>query len=346
VAAVLVLLAAQPQALAQARPAASAPAPAPVVTPAPSPTPAPTSAQPTGVEVRLSLSKAAADAFSERRFRNKLAIELQSIGTLASGTGGPIGDDVALVWVDVPRAGQALIHVRAGPSPVARRAIDLGGLASDVAGRVVAIAIVEMLLSPGASRASARPRRLPPPRAPTPEQLEAALRAQPALVWTGGAAGAWLPGAGALLAGASAGLALRAEQASEQLTARWLGGRGDAGTLGWLEVGVGLDYRIWVANGTRLALGAAAAASAVHLGGARAVDGIAGQHDSWSARAGARLGLEARLGPSAWLGLTLEPGAILRPVPYETPAAGAATVSGPFLGVALELAIERRLARP
>lgn len=254
---------------------------------------------------------------------------------LAPGATGPLGDDIAYVWIDQPSAAQAVIEVRVGDRPVAHREIGTSGLSGDVAARLVTIAASEMVRAQLEPVAQAPP---PPtaPRKPTPEELEKAARAQPALMIVPGASFTFLPAQHGALAGASLSAGFRYLGLGETLTARWQSGRGDAGTLRVLELGLGVDYRLWLGRSFRLALGGAAALASVHLPSVTRIAETDADHDTWSARAGATIGAELRLAPATWLGLSLEPGVILRPVRYEAPS-GKGAVDGPSLGLALGL---------
>lgn len=294
------------------------------------------------VEVRLAMSSAASARFSEPRFRRLLGIELQSIGVLAPGLAGPMGDQVAYVWIDLPQATSVAMEVRVGSAPVARRAIDLSGLGRDVGTRIVAIAVAEML------RGQAHPyriRRPAPSKAGSAEAGDLGWRAAPMLSWTGGFGAALLPSNAIVLAGSSIGLAFRADRVGQFLHVRSMGGSaGDAGVVRWFETGLGVDYRIGLGASWRLSLGAMAGASAVHLGSVRALDSIPAQRDSWSARAGGTIAVDMRVSEAAWLGLNLEPAVVLRPIPFENATGQSGSLRGFWIGLDLALHIDRRAA--
>ncbi len=282
------------------------------------------------VEVRIALSSDALTKLSEPRLRRLLEIELEGSAVLAPGAVGPLGDHVAYLWVDRPTERQIAIEVRVGERAVARRDIAAEGLTGDVAARLVAIAASEMVRDQ-MEPLRAVPRRPPPPRRPTAEEIELASRSQPAVQLFAGADLAFLPQDAGILAGPSLGLGFRYYGISETLFARWLTGPSPSGALRWLEFGVSADYRLWLSPSFRLAFGGEAALASAHLGDARIAGGLPGERDTWSARAGGRIGAEFHLGGPLWLTLTATPGAILRPVYYESPA-GKGTLEGLWIG--------------
>jgi hypothetical protein len=141
-------------------------------------------------------------------------------------------------------------------------------------------------------------------------------------------------------------VSIRRLRVTESLFARWLGGPLGGGALRWLEAGAAVDYRLWASPSWRFSLGAAASVASLQISGVAAVDGLAGAGDTWSARAGGALGVEARVGGPLWLGLTVEPGAVLRPAPYRDAAGASGAVEGAWIGVGLALSVERREAGP
>ena len=294
---------------------------------------------PGAVEIRLALSSTAARALSEPRVRRLVEIESEGFAVVAPGMIGPLGDLVAYVWVDQPSAARVIVEARFGERAVQRREIAVRGLAGDVAARLVAIAVSEMVHAGMAPRPAPPP---PPPPAPkhTPEELERARRGAPALVFTPSGEIAVLPAVSGVIGGPSLAIAFRRFGASESLFGRWLTGPTRDSTLRWLEVGLGAEYRLWLGRSFRLALGGAGAFSSVHLSDATAVEGQAGERDSWSARAGGLLAIEARLAAPAWLALSFQPGAVLRPVHFSGATGASSTLEGAWLGVGLALHFE------
>ncbi|MDI1477620.1 hypothetical protein [Polyangium sp. y55x31] len=310
--------------------------------PAPA-TPAPAATAPRRVEVRLSISRAAAEALGgEARVRRLLEIELDDTGTLAPGPSGPLGDDVAHVWIDLPSPSEVLIEARLAERAAGRRFILIGGLNPDVAARLVAIAANELVRT---QARPLRPRKAPAPRAPTPKELELAARRAPAIVWSAAPSFVFLPGSSGALWGAGASLGFRGAGVSERATARWLTGSTSADATRWFEVGLAVDYRVYLGSSVRLLFGADAALGFLHLSDVRATDGIVGTRDAFSGRAGGLLGVDVRAFGPAWLGLHLSPGAILRPTRFETRGGLGGTIEGLWLGVDLALQLEHPLVR-
>lgn len=321
--------------------------------PAPAPAPASNAAAPQApgaaapppatsrtVEIRLALSAVASRTLNEARVRRLVEIETESFAVLAPGAAGPLGDHVAYAWVDQPTLAKVVVEVLVGELRVERREIAVRGLAGDVAARLVAIAVAEMV------RAGVAPRPAPAPphaaaRRSTPEEQERASRSASAVLFTPVGAVVALPAASGLLAGTGLSIGFRSFGVTETLTARWLTGATHGSDLRWLELGLGADYRFWLGRAWRLGLGGAGAFSLVRLAGAPAVDGQIDLHDTWSARAGALVSLEAKLASSIWLALSAEPGAILRPVRFTDAHGAAAAVAGAWLGAGLAVHFER-----
>ncbi|XXZ12535.1 hypothetical protein WMF18_41050 [Sorangium sp. So ce315] len=311
---------------------------------APAPSAPPPPAAPGPIEVRVALSHGAAEEVSTVRLQRLLEIELPDGAALAAEPVGPLGDRVATVWVDRPTAARLEIQVRLDGRPVVRRQIAVSGLTSDVAARLIAIAASEMIVAE--MRRARAPRRPPPPRRPTADEIELASRDLDALSVSAGPYAAVVSGGPRALGGAGIALGVRRLRLTESLFARLLAAPSGDEAMRWLEAGLSGDYRFWLSASWRLSVGAAASIASVRLPAASSVDGIAGERDTWSARAGLGLGVETRLGGPLWLGLTLDPGVVLRPAPYRDAAGAAGAVEGAWLGLGLSLATERRSSPP
>lgn len=92
---------------------------------------------------------------------------------------------------------------------------------------------------------------------------------------------------------------------------------GTAPSWSQLEFLLGADYLIRTGALKRMSIGGILGASSVHVGGAAEVDGILGQKDTWSARAGLRLGSSRRFTDQLSVRLDLSAGAVLRPIPIR-----------------------------
>jgi hypothetical protein len=108
----------------------------------------------------------------------------------------------------------------------------------------------------------------------------------------------------------------------------------------WLEVSVTPEHAFPVARGLDLAVGATAAAAAVHFTEVRAVDAIPTELDTWSARAAGRLMVEPHLGRFARLSAGPEVGAVLRRMTVVDSSGEAQRVGGLWIGVSVALAID------
>jgi len=94
---------------------------------------------------------------------------------------------------------------------------------------------------------------------------------------------------------------------------------------------LGPAYRLGLAPGWDLDLGATLGAAVLSFPDVRAVDGIPGQHQTWSARVDVRARLEPRLSRSARLAFGLGVGTTLRDVPVELAPGDARRLGGPFV---------------
>lgn len=292
------------------------------------------------VEVRLALSATAAETLGEKRLRRLFEIELDDTGSLAQGTTGPLSDQVAHVWIDQPSPSQVLIEARLAERPVTRRTITIEGLNPDVAARLVAITANELVR---AQARPTRPRKPPAPRTPTAKELEKARRAAPALVWSVSPNFLYVPSIHGTLFGPGVSLGFRGKGASERIFGRWLSGPTDGGASRIFEIGVALDYRLWLSSSIRLALGAETSLDLLRFSDVRSTDQILGETSSWSARAGGLFGVDVRAWGPTWIGLHLAPSAMLQEAEFVIPNGQSSTLQGFALGVELSLQVEHLL---
>jgi hypothetical protein len=124
---------------------------------------------------------------------------------------------------------------------------------------------------------------------------------------------------------------------------RWLwGGAGEVNDSGvsWLEILLAPSYVLRVRPALDLSLGVQAGAAAVHLSRATAVDDVAGEHDTWSARAALFVHAEPRLASWARLIAGPELGAVLRAIPARDEAGEQQRLGGLWIGASVGLALD------
>ena len=287
-------------------------------------------------EVRLTMSDAALPMFSSRRFRRYLAIELEEAGHVGVRAQGPLGDHVAIVWIDIPEPNKVLIQVRAGAGKVASRVVVLrSGLRSDVVSRLIAIATAELVRAQVPQRTGKKLRAGVTGKKVVGEQDSRAL---PAVLMTGSLRGVWVPSATVWLAGSSMQVSFRLMKTRQYLQLGALGGDSKLGPMRWLEAGIGADRAFWWHQNWRTSLGARV--DAVSVWSPR-TQGGSGSRDQWTARAVATASLEHQFTRGWWLGLGLEPGFVV--VPTRSGPAESESVKGSSGGVMLSLTYEKRL---
>jgi len=306
--------------------------------------PPPTAPAPSAerLPVRLALSPAAAEYLTEVRVRRVLAVELSGAADLTSNPTGPLDETAVQVWVDLPEPSRVILQVKAPKRRLARRRVNISGLPWDVAARFVAIAVSQIV------RRQLRPlraRRVQKPKGPSPEELERATRRLSSVMLEGGFGAVTLPGADGALVGPHLALGGHGAGFHHELNARWLVGETAAGAMRWFELGGGGDYRHWLTPSLRLTFGANAAMAAVRLVDSEVVRTSPDAADGWSARVAAAIGAQTRLGRTDWLTLTVEPGMILREVPFRN-ATRAGDIGGAWLGVRLGLLWDQPTSTP
>ncbi|MFO0611164.1 MAG: hypothetical protein U0414_01155 [Polyangiaceae bacterium] len=274
------------------QPSATAPAPAPDEPVPPS-------------TVRLALSDQAAAFLTEARVRRLMELELPESVHLAEAAVGPLDENAVRLYVDLPEPSVVTIQVQAPQRRLEMRRVDVSGLSWDVAARVTAVAASE------AVRSQIAPIRKRPtkPKEPSDAELAALLRETPAIRVLGEVAGAVAPSGGMGLVGSRLGVGFHQRFFFEELSLSALGGAGDRGNLRWLELGAVLGHRLVFTSRVRSELGATFGLARADYLGADAEDG------AFTLRAAAHLSLEVRATEQLWLGLEIEPGAVLLDAP-------------------------------
>jgi hypothetical protein len=112
--------------------------------------------------------------------------------------------------------------------------------------------------------------------------------------------------------------------------------------LSWFELRVGPAWRAALTRRLDLDLAALAAASTVHVAKVAALDGIAGEQESWGARAGVAVRLEPRFSRSVRGSLGAEAGWFLRRIPLQFADGSEARLGGAYVGVALGITLTPR----
>ncbi|RLB63391.1 MAG: hypothetical protein DRI90_06950 [Deltaproteobacteria bacterium] len=283
--------------------------------------------------VRVALSQPAHKRLKALRIRRLLAIQLDDIAAIDPKPTGPLGKDLIRIWIDLPTERRALIEVRGGERSLARRLLVIAGFPDDVAARVVAIAVAQMVRVQ--FRAAQRARLAPeegPSRGPGDPHEDQRF------ILGGSLTGLWLPtSAPEALVGPELSLTHRRGLTGQTIYGRWLMGSGSERHARWFEVGAALDLRLSVAPAWRARLAARAGGVALGLPEASPVNGSAASPADWTVRAGALLGIEASPQPGTWIGLAVEPGATLRSLDVVDHTGRATELGGFALGVSLSV---------
>jgi hypothetical protein len=276
--------------------------------------------------VRVATSKAAQQRLGSQRVRRLLAIELEDEAVVAAAANGTLAGDIIRIWIDVPSSRRARIEVRRGERSVARRTLAISDFPADVAARVVAIATSEMV------RVQARVQPRPTPR---DAHAERAAEGAKATFAVGGALSALiLPSSSpAFGLGPELSLSHQIGLTSQTLYGRWLFGESGDRHLRWLEIGAAAGVRLPLGPAWRLHLAAKAGGVSLALPQADADEA----RSDWTVRAGGLIGVEAELAPRTWLGVSLEPGALLRSNDLEDTAGRHTELGGFALGLGVGL---------
>lgn len=285
------------------------------------------------IEVRFAASQVALERLPMNRLRRYLAIELEDEGEVSTLATGPLNDNVALVWVDLPSADIATIEVRLADRPRHARQLRLRQpMRPDVTARLVALTAAEMV------RRQSRPlsaRRTPQVPVMSPERWEQTTRGNPSVQVASGAVGSLQPETGAVLAGTELSVGYRFARVKQAVFARWMAGEALDDQLRWVEAGVSAGTAQWMGGGTRVELGVSGSAATVRVA-------TAGSNTTdWTARAALNLDGRFQIGRSVWLGMGLEPGFVLRRVSSRSAPPDSA-VGGVWLGAQITLQLDRR----
>jgi hypothetical protein len=108
----------------------------------------------------------------------------------------------------------------------------------------------------------------------------------------------------------------------------------------WLELSIAPGYSAPLSRRLDLYAGLKVSAAAVHLATSSAVDRIPGEHDTWSARAGAELGAEVHLSRVVSLRGGPEVGSVLRRVVATDRFGGDHRLGGLWLGLGLGVSLD------
>lgn len=216
-----------------------------------------------------------------------------------------------------------------------------------LAARRVALAVAELARRLHHRRA-ALARRLEVERAASRARTAAAAQRRHVITLDAGVTAALLSASGSWLVGPSVGFGVKASQGPRVGFALGLmQGRAPVvdSSLEWLELRFEPGYRWPIDSDWAFDAGVVASAATVHTPRAE-LDDLRGQHQSWSARAAAQVGLVRRLGPRARLVLSPEVGVVLRGIPAASRSDGRERIGGPWLGasLAIELDLAPRVA--
>lgn len=301
-------------------------------------TAAPVVKQEAQLEVRAAMSPRASEALGGRRVLRLLEIELDESTPLARRANGPLDEEIIRVWLDAPSDKVVLIEVQRTGRGVTRRKLSIGRFEPEIAARVVAIAASEMV------HVHARPprREQPAESKPGPAATDHGDAFKTAFALTSGLNVQWMPASAPdLVLGPEIALSHRRGPTGQELYARWLVNSYADQRLRWFEVGAGADLRIPLPEPTwRLHVGARAGGVALGLPQAELIDEAPTNPQSWSARAGALVGIEAALTGVGWLELAVEPGAILRSFEATDRAGQSQPIGGFTLNGSLALHVE------
>ncbi|MEM1029941.1 MAG: hypothetical protein AAGN82_06305 [Myxococcota bacterium] len=264
--------------------------------------------------MRLSVSAKANERLIARRLRALLRIQLGDDAEVDPRPVGSLAEELIYIWIDVPQPRLALIEVRGHAMALGRRTLVIADFPADVAARVVAIEASEMVRVQAAAaraRRDVRPEPAGPPSMPRLSDGDGV-----GLVASFDAA--WLPTATPrALGGVTLAVEHRQRFTTQTVYFRHHGGFPGGQAIRWLEVGAGFDVAFALHPTVRLNLGGRAGVAAVGLPGRSREDdrpGADDDGDDLTVRLTGSVAVETPLAPSVWLGVRLEPGAIVRPL--------------------------------
>jgi hypothetical protein len=132
------------------------------------------------------------------------------------------------------------------------------------------------------------------------------------------------------------------------LGARWLGTELDHDRGRWtaLELSLGPAHRFRLTPALDLDAGALLTAAVLRATGVRGVDAIAGQDETWTARAAVALRLEPRLSRAVRASFGVEGGHLLRAIPLTLADGQALDLRGPYAQLELGLVLTPESADP
>ncbi len=216
---------------------------------------------------------------------------------------------------------------------------------AQIRSRRIALAAAELARRLKQKRVYEAQQRLEEKKRAEREQKAAAAARAPRLALLAGAVGATVGPADAWLAGPTLAGQLRVGPRGRlAVGAAWMLGTAPlasgAPSARWLELSIAPSYAVPLRQGLDLDAGFTAAAAAVHLTGMTQLDGIAGEHDTWSARAVGHFYLEPRLSPALALSFGPELGAVLRRVPIVDAQGERHRLGGLWLGAQLGVIID------
>jgi hypothetical protein len=152
-----------------------------------------------------------------------------------------------------------------------------------------------------------------------------------------GAAGAWSPKFASVGPSLTAELHVYRKERLDLDASAGFGAVAHGSPLETLSLGLGPARRVVLGPSFDLDFGLRAAALLLEFSDVRGVDGIAGQHQSWTASVEGRLRLEPRLSRGVRLAIGIGGGVLLRRVPLELADGRRKDMEGPF--VAAELGV-------